>query len=280
MNQITHELVVVTQGMAIGMLACNSRNRFLSRNLVERYKADITAGRWEFTGDSIKFDADGTLLDGQHRLVALSEIPGAAERFLVIRGLETKSQLAMDQGKKRTPGDQLSLLGVPNATLLAASVRLILAYNEGEIYCDTSGSILRKADNSTSASIVDYVTNTHPECVQEISHVVGFVHRVDALPSVFGAAHLLFAGADVEKARIFARLYGEGGGAQGDAYLTLSKKFSQQRRIGQRMLANEGLMLFIQAWNAWIAGIPLHIFRRPSGGWNGENYPKVSGGLI
>lgn len=55
----------------------NEKNRPIRDRLVRRYAADMRSGTWELTHQGVAFDAEGNLIDGQHRLQAcvMSKIP-------------------------------------------------------------------------------------------------------------------------------------------------------------------------------------------------------------
>ena len=75
-------------------------------NIVNMYAKDMEEGKWMFCGDCIRFDKNGKLIDGQHRLRAIikSKQP---QKFVVIEGLEPDSALVMDIGHKRSIEDYL-----------------------------------------------------------------------------------------------------------------------------------------------------------------------------
>lgn len=75
-------------------------------NIVNMYAKDMEEGKWMFCGDCIRFDKNGKLIDGQHRLRAIikSKKP---QKFVVIEGLEVNSALVMDIGHKRSIEDYL-----------------------------------------------------------------------------------------------------------------------------------------------------------------------------
>ena len=118
--QITTE--TITPKKAKSWLENNNRNRNVSRTAVESYAQDMSNGSWLLTGESIKFNGDGTLLDGQHRLLACIEA-GESFKSLVVRGLSTESQEAVDSGIKRSFYHVLTIRGVPNASTCAAITR-------------------------------------------------------------------------------------------------------------------------------------------------------------
>lgn len=116
--------VLVTSTVAEKWLATQRVNRVLNRHTVLAYRRDMIDGRWAFTGDPIRFDVDGCLIDGQHRLTALSLTEGYPKtlEFVVVRGLPPEAQLSMDQGRRRSSGQQLQLTGIKNSTSISAGV--------------------------------------------------------------------------------------------------------------------------------------------------------------
>lgn len=93
--QVTTE--TVTPFMAETWLKQNVRNRSANQTRVETIAADIIAGRWVVNGDAIRFGADGTLYDGQHRLMAICKA-GVAVESNVVRGLEPEARDLIDMG--------------------------------------------------------------------------------------------------------------------------------------------------------------------------------------
>lgn len=98
----------ITPQKASEYLAFNRNNRPLRSWLVDQYAKDMSSGRWKLTHQGIAFNCDGTLLDGQHRLEAI-KLSGACVEMMVARGIDSNSQIVMDDHAKRTAGDALSL---------------------------------------------------------------------------------------------------------------------------------------------------------------------------
>lgn len=116
------ERIVVTPYMAEAWLEKNTNNRNLKRALVDKYAVDMKSGAWKMTFDPIRFAADGTLLDGQHRLAACVQADTSFEA-MVVYGLDRELITAIDIGKSRSTGDVLSIQGYANASTLAAMAR-------------------------------------------------------------------------------------------------------------------------------------------------------------
>ena len=132
---IAPEWVEITPQLARDWLRdTNLHNRRLNMGHVDALARDMGAGHWRPTGNSISFgiDADGreVLLDGQHRLAAISR-SGVTVLFLVVRGLPMESQAATDIGRHRTFADALNLADEKNSSILAATLRRVNLWELG-----------------------------------------------------------------------------------------------------------------------------------------------------
>lgn len=94
----------ITPQTALEMLKTNIGNRPVRSAVVKRLAGIIRRGEWEISHQGIAFDANGRLLDGQHRLLAISEA-GIACAVMVTRNVPTKSFRVMDQGARRSLAD-------------------------------------------------------------------------------------------------------------------------------------------------------------------------------
>ncbi|MEJ7763905.1 MAG: hypothetical protein WKF86_00250 [Acidimicrobiales bacterium] len=121
---VTTTNVVIDPATAKRWLADNT-NRRLRPAIVSRYARDMAAGRWKMTGEAIKFDWNGTLRDGQHRLSAIVQ-SRVTLVVPVVRGLDPATQAFMDQGAARTASDALQLDGEKYPSILAAAAKLTL----------------------------------------------------------------------------------------------------------------------------------------------------------
>lgn len=117
----TIEKMVITPAMAADMLTQNVGNRPASKREISRLATIMRAGEWRLNGESIKFDWNQHLRDGQHRLGAVVESETAIETY-VIRDLDPSTFSTMDQGRSRSTGDILSIAGTPRAKAAALAV--------------------------------------------------------------------------------------------------------------------------------------------------------------
>lgn len=131
---VSAEVVAVTPRQARDWLESNHVNRNVRRKVVEAYRRDMEGGRWEFTGEAIQISRTGALLNGQHRLTALSEASVRSVDLLVVTGLPDESQTLMDQGVARGIRDALIMQHghVKNITIVSSIARwMVLAPEVG-----------------------------------------------------------------------------------------------------------------------------------------------------
>jgi hypothetical protein len=112
----------------------NPRNRRLSERFVAKLARDIKAGAFAVTHQGIAFDANGDLLDGQHRLaaIALADMP---VKMLVTNGVPTTFKLnggtinafeLVDGGNPRRVGAMLQMAGYASGNRVAAAVKAVI----------------------------------------------------------------------------------------------------------------------------------------------------------
>jgi hypothetical protein len=100
-NGVSVQLETVTPSMAKKWLELGTGHnvRRLNRARVVRYATAISNGAWDTNGESIKFDAAGALIDGQHRLAGCVEA-GKPFTTVVMRGVS--SMVNIDSGMPRS----------------------------------------------------------------------------------------------------------------------------------------------------------------------------------
>lgn len=108
----------------------NTKNRPMQHHHWGRIGYQITNNIFELTGDTIKFSESGRLLDGQHRLEAAAKSNRTLKTHVVF-GLDEAIFDVVDQGKKRSPSDVLTLCGVKNASIVAGAIRQFLLFSSG-----------------------------------------------------------------------------------------------------------------------------------------------------
>jgi len=120
----------ITPQLATAYLERNVGNRSPSQSRVREYAAAMKRGEWMFNGDPVRFDKAGTLIDGQHRLMAIQS-SGLIAEFLVIRDLPSETFKTIDIGSARIGSDILSIAGAKNTAVASGGIRLFLQWKNG-----------------------------------------------------------------------------------------------------------------------------------------------------
>ncbi|ANH49897.1 hypothetical protein BI041_gp33 [Propionibacterium phage PFR2] len=266
---ITQRIETLTPAKAREFLSRNTRNRAVSSPTVARYRNDMMHGRWEFCADPIRFADDGSMIDGQHRCLAMAECPkGTSIPVLVIEGLPKDSQMAMDQGRHRGAGQQLGMRGVKNATLVAAGVKLWLTRDQGLLFRSS-----RLVSSIITKTLIEQTVFERIDQIERISEWTGLLLKSDAAPSVCYAAAMAFDDINPDKAReFFDQLASGGDGGRTDPIRVLDNRLRRERRAHVKTTQRDQLGLLFLTWNWWATGRQITKLQRPSR-WTPENYP-------
>src|SRR4051812_21983529 len=111
-ENVRHTIEYVTPEIARRWLEdSNNNNRTRRPSVVKQYAHDMSKDAFPYVPVAIMFGEDGTLGNGQHRLMAIIE-SGKAQWLLIARGC-TKEQISnADVGLKRSLQDQAHFLEV------------------------------------------------------------------------------------------------------------------------------------------------------------------------
>ena len=255
----TAEVVTVSPKLAGEWLAANKKNRNIAQNTVDLYARDMSAGEWHFTGEPVKFDASGNLIDGQHRLMAVLR-SGKTISFLVVRGLNSDAQALMDSGKKRSAADMLQLHGYANTTLLASTARFGVIIESG----------LRVAGQSVSKSEIAAYIDANLDLVDAVSHANSAIKYLPFSPTALAYSWLLLSRVDsMAAAAFFDSLANNATKGKGDPRNTLLRRMNSAKRTDERLRPDDQVQFIVRAWNAHRKGADLHILKVRADGGNG-----------
>lgn len=272
-TKITNEWVDLTPDLAEKWLGRNHGNRNVRPLKVKSFARDMRNGNWGTTGEAIKFDWLGNMVDGQHRCEAVIE-SGSTIRVLVIRNLDPEVRQVIDTGSKRTPADAIRFAGITgNVNVMAAVARLALGRENG--YLRTA--MATTAPNITNQETVDWVL-AHPE----IAHAVAVSYRtgtsIGIPPSVWAYCLYEISKVNAPFAVEFATSTAEfrdlrGKGDPRNALLTTFRN----AQLGKRRKPGNGETIYIvfRAWNAWVTNKSLTQIIPMSASGVGNDIPKV-----
>ena len=118
----------VTAKLAAEYLKTNWKNRTIRPAQISVIACDIREGRWELNGESLKFDVDGNMIDGQHRCLAIVEANKTVET-LIVTGLPRKVQRTLGGAVSRNFADELTMRGVAYASVASSAARTCAVFD-------------------------------------------------------------------------------------------------------------------------------------------------------
>lgn len=127
MSKISVSVETVTPEMASKYLANQSNIRPLKRQNVDRWVKQLREGKWAVNGESIKFNRQGRLFDGQHRLTACV-VTGLPITSVIVRNAD---EVGVDEGTARTVAQLIAGQGEKNYIQHASLSRAIFYLESG-----------------------------------------------------------------------------------------------------------------------------------------------------
>lgn len=241
-------VVNISPELAEILLSRNANNRPINNQNVTYIVKEIANGNWKLNGESIKIDKEGNLIDGQHRLAAIIKSSTTLSMF-IMSGFNSDVFTVLDVGRKRQGSDALSIHGVLNASVAAATIKHINQFVNGS-YSET-GSASRTISNQ---KMVDFY-NENPE----IAHSVTFGKKYNVgcngilTPSLIAAFHFLFSKKSVADAETFLSKLCTGVGLESDSPINvLRNRLISSKTDARQSLKQSGVVKYtITAWNKY-----------------------------
>lgn len=277
-NGINAKVVDLTPALAEQLLGRNTHNRNIRTAHVKKLAGAMKRGEWTFNGEALKVAEDGTILDGQHRILAVIEADVTVQ-VLIIENVPKEAQDTMDTGRARTLGDTLKLNGETDSPDLAAALRMLYAYEQTGL-----------------PSVIGNVNPTIRECVELLDRHPGIRESVRyagskskyhanklIVKSQVAGLHYIFAVAQNEEdATRFFDLLGSGEGLIiGDPIHTLRERLLDDlhNKAGRanRLGVKQKLAFIVRAYNGWLDGEHLTRLMWRAGGAHPDEFPRVKG---
>lgn len=235
----------------------NTENRNKRPAHVTRIARDMIAGKFLITGDTIKFDSTGRLIDGQHRLAAIIK-SGRAAWILVVTELDPDVQTVVDAGAKRSGADALKFKGLGgHYSVIAAAARIGLSRESGRLVLATD----RASVNPTNPEVIEWAVE-NLDVIEAAARAEHYRKIIPARPAVLTYAVMelsrIDAGLTIE---FFDSIRDMRTTGRGDPRLALSK-FLAASREGTGHPENQigfGLFAIFYCWNAWREGKSLTV---------------------
>ena len=262
---------LVTPAIAAEWIGSMRPNRALKLTTVLAYARQMKAGLWGETGEPIKFDNEGCLLDGQHRLQALISADVDLE-LCVVSGLDIISQNYMDSGIKRTIGDALSLDGLSYGMQLAATVNVLWGYRRTDILMPPQGH------ERPSATEVKQFLKQYPGVINSVEFAQH--HRKSLRPfasdATHSSLHFLFDLHSYDDNYAFWNSFMTGEMLEvGDPIFQLRDRLIKNSSQIKKLPVTHIRALYMKTWNSFLAGERVHRLYWQSGGLHPEPFPYL-----
>jgi len=247
--------VFMTPEKAKELLAINVRNRTINQQLVNRIAGDISRGKWQVNGETIKVSSTNKLLDGQHRLSAIIK-SGMPCYMWLVDGLDESCHATIDSGLPRGAHHTLQIEKIPNANLLASTINLIKKIEDKAI------TVSKRTSN---VEILDHYMKDPSGFDAATKFIAGrrWLRRY-AGNSLACACYYIASGLSEDQAIEFFDKISSGAGLnEGSPILTCRNYLIKQRE--SRGIAEVGKQLkfhnyqvIARCWNAYREGIDLN----------------------
>lgn len=248
------------------LLGLNTHNRVIRADRVHTMARDMNHGQWQLNGETIKV-GEKSLIDGQHRLLAIIE-SGATVEMFVIRGLSDEAQDTVDIGGKRQLSDRLQLAGEENAHNLSAAIRFawyIDNFNRPKFY----------GVNPSAQELMAWL-DQNPDIRQSLHYGRKATTSVVRFPpSVATALHYLMARFDHHMASDFWDAVCDGTEKPDHPTYVLREQLLRDLLQPHRMLPGHRAALVIKAWNAVRDFKTIKQIGWRSSGPSAEDFPKI-----
>lgn len=253
----------ITPKKAMEWLKRNIHNRPLRQSHAERIAKAIELGDYKQNGDTLKFNKNGDLIDGQHRLNAVI-ISGRSIESYVVRDLDHDAFKYLGDVVPRGTADVFAGMGEPNYKHLSTATKLAYVIRQGAPN-DSAVTAIR------SAEAVD-ILNQYPKIRESVSLAQHLDIRFIMSLGQSAALHLLMAEKDEDAANKFWKDVATGEGL---------KKTMPAYELRQRLIENRSskakikrwavMAMAIKAWNAVREGKSIKCLK-----WDErEEFPKI-----
>lgn len=266
------EKIKVTPQLAGEWLKSNLNNRRLDRNRLNKYVSEMKSGKWrEDTFEFIKFDKNGNLIDGQHRLTSICK-SGVSVNLHVVFGLEQEVMNFIDTGKSRQASDVLTINGIQNSTRIAGFIQRYNLYVNLNSKAQQSG-IENSLNNNEVLKFYDENKDFIEHVMkQSMTYYEAFKRVLD-----FGTLALfyaLFSKIDQEKADAFMQEVCIGKNTTNDITFSLRDRLISEK-IGIKKTSKQVIIaLIIKSWNFYYTNKTIKTLRYQP---DKEPYPTLIG---
>lgn len=265
-KQIRTETKTVTPKMCVTWLEKNENNRPLNQRHVNVLTRTMKKKDWDLNGESLKFDVEGNILDGQHRMWACIEA-NVPFKTMLVHNLPRTAFDTIDTGRVRAAHDVLAMRGEKDTLLLVGILKHVGRYHTGTML--STGKITNKE--------VEELLDIYPTA-RDMAHMLGrSAYRVRwCAPSILGTCWYLASEKNKAAADTFFNGLIFGADLAPDSpILTLRNKFIDMKsRKDQKLDTPAKMEMVVTTWNAFRIGKTIKHFKLQTLSKESKLFPK------
>lgn len=271
-------IVDITPAMAARWLNAGGPNRKKSAPHIRRLAHKMADGRWITNGQTISFDIDGKLIDGQHRLEAIVLSGVTIEHAVALDVSDPKAFTTYDgDALKRGAHQVATMMGASHGKDLVAASRIVYAYENSPTMEDFSQAVGKTAQFSNE-HIAEYAVSIQDEFLAA-EDMVGVLARKSGCRSLVLGLVIIFNRIDPVATSEFCRKLTTGVfTSEGDACLLLRDRLISSHKLKGIKWKRTLAAVTIKAFNYHCEGKPLNMLRWRTEGANPEHFPTIVGG--
>lgn len=260
---ITYETKLLTNKEAVELLKLNKRNRKVSKSKIREYAEVMKRKGWQLNGQAITFSKVNELLDGQHRLLAISkQEDGVTIPVIIGRGFESNSFDTIDIGKKRSPSDLLSIYGIDPKYVgtLSAAAKLLHDYYEAHKKIEENAGKKKVVAEKDIFQNKDFYTflnlEEHKELFMEgVKKVVANKENLMLAPSESVFIYVLLLSLNKEKGEDFCnQIFTNTGIVEGSQVHILSSRLKAGASKTTYVNKPTRIAYTLKTWNCFVSG--------------------------
>ena len=162
------EIRTITPEYAQELLKMNTVNRNPKQHIVSLYADQMKRGQWRSNGEAIQISKGRSLLNGQHRLLAIIE-SGLDIEMLLVWDVEDDAIVTYDQGKPRTLADIFGMRGIKHYTAISSIINAYMMLCAGRLFNEVGGSNMKLIKKSKEDCLAEY--EKRPQLFDEVAEI-------------------------------------------------------------------------------------------------------------
>lgn len=264
MLQANEIKTVITPEMAARFLEANKDNRPISDNTVRLYADEMRRDKWMLNGDTICFDEQGRLLNGQHRLKACV-LSGKPFEAIVIGGFSRDSFSTFDNGRSRLIGQLLAMFGTEDYNYAGACVKCAAVLRRRQTIVKGGASKSCGLNNRQMVELYLVNPDGYNACTKLALNIVKPKNALKFMTAGPLAGHLYYLIYDLGHKRdtveYFFRSLASYSSCTNSTIEALRMRFATDGRGGTTFSSEARQCLLAKCWNAYIAGRDMKLIK-------------------